>query len=326
MKRQTLNTLFASAATLCLIAATSQEAKAFTLGKWTYARDSFTDSTAFASSNKNSPLYNTTAVGGTAFEIYGIAFSQVGNTVFIAINANMGREGWTTTDDRVPKNTVGANKGIRNIGWGDLIFNFSGKPTFAEANPNQLFGVRFAYGSDSKLTVDGLYKNITTTSVTNINSGWSSFKSYNDYVSTHLGTQKLTGGNKNTPSLGHLAANSPYFDQTKAAPTTIASGVKVANDNFTLLDEAALIAQGLNFTEGLKAGSTPIGSHTFGFSFTRTEEMKGNFIAHLFAECANDGVAIEGEMVPEPMTILGTTLAGFGLLGAKLRKRRQAAS
>lgn len=326
MKRQTINTLFATAAaTLCLISATGQEAKAFGIGKWNYVRDSFTDSTAFASSDKTSSLYRTTAVGGTDFELYGIAISQVGNTIIVGINANLGRGGWTTTDDRIAKNTVGANKGIRNVGWGDLIFNFSGKATFAEATASDLFGVRFAVGSDSTLTADGLYKNITTTSVTSKNSGWSSFNNYNNYVTTHLGTQTLKGGNKNTASLGDLAANSSYFNQGTAAPTTIASGVKVTNDHFTALDEAALIARGLNFAQGLGTGSTPIGSQTFGFSFTRTEEMKGNFMAHLFAECANDGIAIEGEMVPEPTTMLGTAIAGFGFISAKLRKRRQAA-
>ena len=45
----------------------------------------------------------------------------------------------------------------------------------------------------------------------------------------------------------------------------------------------------------------------------------GNYIANLFAECANDAIAIKGsfenvEAVPEPSTWLGT-LVGLSFLG-----------
>ncbi|MEX0269713.1 PEP-CTERM sorting domain-containing protein, partial [Leptolyngbyaceae cyanobacterium UHCC 1019] len=46
-----------------------------------------------------------------------------------------------------------------------------------------------------------------------------------------------------------------------------------------------------------------------------------NFIATLFAECGNDGMAIESAAVPEPTTMAGLALAGSGL--TLLRRRRR---
>ena len=324
LKRLPLTTILGTAAaTVCVISLTSQNASAFgvSLGKWSYVRDSFTDSTGFASSDPRSSLYTTTAVGGTDFEIYGMAMRQDGNTISVALNANLGVGGWTTSDTRVAKNTVGSNAGIRNIGWGELIFNFSGKSKLSEATPNQLFGIKFGQGNDSGLQA-GLYSNITLKSVTSQNSGWGKMSDYNNFVDNHIGT--TTG--KNSSSLGELASNSSYFDQSKAAPTSIATGTKVANDNFKMLDANALTLLGLNFGQGLNAGSSKIGSQTFGFSFTKTEAMKGNFIASLFEECGNDGIAADGsiEAVPEPTTIMGTILGGVGLLTAKRKRNKMA--
>ncbi|NTW21671.1 MAG: PEP-CTERM sorting domain-containing protein [Nostocales cyanobacterium W4_Combined_metabat2_030] len=304
IKRLPLKTLLGTAAvTLCLISASGDKANAFgvALGnQWQYAADSFTDSTLYSQ------------VGGTAFEIYGMAMRQDGNKISVAINANLGLTGWNDANNtNIQKQVGGVNNGLRNIGWGDLIFNFSGKDKFSDAKSNQLFGVHFGLGNDSGVTVAGLYQNITVQSVTAQNSGWGNFTNYNNYV-------KNQGG---VASLGDLAANTSYFNQSGRAPNSIASGTKVANDNFTRLDASALSALGLNFQQGLKAGSTPIGNQTIGFSFNKTEGMNGNFIASLFAECGNDGIVAKGESVPEPTTIMGTIMAGFGFVSARMRKR-----
>ncbi|MGK7927730.1 MAG: PEP-CTERM sorting domain-containing protein, partial [Spirulina sp.] len=76
--------------------------------------------------------------------------------------------------------------------------------------------------------------------------------------------------------------------------------------------------------------------HTFGFSLDKSalEGMlpggMSQFMAHVFLECANDGVALAGtfEMpeaaedidVPEPSALLGLSSLGLAFLA---RKRRQ---
>lgn len=308
MKRLTLNTLLATAAaTTCLLAVTDQQANAFGIG-WNYTKDSFTDSTAYDLVTRQSQ------VGGTSFEIYGLAFRQDGDKITVALNANLDIRGWNDSQNgNIAKQVGGVNNGLRNIGYGDLIFNFSGKAKFSDAKSSELFGIHFGQGNDSGVTTAGLYKDITVESVTTKNSGWGSFTSYNDYVKNHGGVA----------GLGDVAANSSYFDQSTGAPNSIKSGTLVTNSNFQMLNASALGALGLNFNQGL--GSNSLGSQTFGFSFNKTKDMTGNFMASLFAECGNDGIVAKGEMVPEPTTMLGTALAGFGFISARLRRRRQAA-
>ncbi|WP_293148160.1 MULTISPECIES: PEP-CTERM sorting domain-containing protein [unclassified Microcoleus] len=276
---------------LAFIGLQQPKATAATLSNgWNYAIDSFNDG---VTGNQ---------IGGGEFEFYGIAVKETSDRAFIAINSNLSLAGYADTE---------AQRG--NINYGDLFFNFSGQ-NFNTANANgSLFAVRFAAGNDSGVATTGVYSNVTAKSVTQINSGFTNLTQYNDRV-------RSAGG---TPSTGDLAANDPYFQQTGnwTVLNSIDSGTKVGE--ISALTSATLSAMGLDFSQ-----FNAVGSQTIGFSFNKSAMPSGSYIANLFAECANDAIAIKGnfetpsaEAVPEPGTVLGT-LAGFGILGMGAAKRK----
>lgn len=256
---------------------------------WNYAQDSFKDGTG----------------GNGAFEIYGIAVHQQGDQITVGINANTGAGGWYTNPN--PNEVVDGH-----IGWGDLIFNFSGVQ----------YGLRFATKSGSGVAELGLYTDITTKDVTKENHGWESLKAHNNNSGKH-------------DSLGDFKSSEmSYYTDKRNAPVVLASGNKVVNDNFQALGKAELGALGLDFSGAFGVANNILGSQTFGFTFTRTADMLGDFVASLFFECINDGIAIKGNLaenpvipqteVPEPTSIVSLALIGLALSGG-LKKRMQAA-
>ena len=274
-------------AIFCAIFALQQpKATAATLSNgWNYAIDSFNDGVTGG------------RVGGGDFEFYGIAITETSDTTFIAINSNLSLAGYAN-----PRTQRG------NINYGDLFFNFSGQ-NFNTANANgSLFAIRFADGNDSGVATTGVYTNVTAKSVTQINSGFSNLNQYNTRVASQGGT----------PSMGDLAATDPYFEQTgnSTVLNSIDTGTKVGEVNF--LTPETLSALGLNFAQ-----FNAVGSQTIGFSFNKSSMPSGNYIANFFAECANDGIAIQGsfEAVPEPSTWFGT-LVGLSFLGIGAAKRK----
>lgn len=247
--------------------------------------------------------------GGSDFEMFGIAIKQDKETVTVGINAGMGTDG-VTSQWRVDDN---------NINFGDLMFNFG----------ETRYGVHFAEGNDSfdnesgGLAALGLYSDITTKDVTQANNGHESLKKHNNN----------SGGHN---SFGDLKSSEmSYYESSRSAPVSIASGTKVENDGFTALGASAMAEAGLDFSQ---VDEGVAGSHTFGFSFNKTEEMVGDFVAHLFYECLNDGMAIEGNLaavpgnspetgsVPEPSSLLGLSLFGLSVAGNRLRRREGAAN
>jgi len=280
-----------SAAVVCAVTVHQPKAAAATLSNgWNYAIDSFNDGVTGPQ------------IGGGEFEFYGIAVKETSDTAFIAINSNLSLAGYGDT---------AAQRG--NINYGDLFFNFSGQ-NFNTANANgSLFAVRFAEGNDSSVATTGVYSNVTAKNVTQTNSGFLNLAQYNAIVASQGGT----------PSTGDLAANDPYFEQTGkwTVLNSIATGTKVGEINY--LTPATLSALGLNFAQ-----FNARGSQTIGFSFDKSAMPSGRYIANLFAECANDAIAIKSsfekdsaEAVPEPSTWLGT-LAGFSILGIGAAKRK----
>lgn len=276
-----------SVAVFCAIFALQQpKATAATLSNgWNYAIDSFNDGVTGGQ------------VGGGAFEFYGIAIKETSDTAFIAINSNLSLAGYADS---------ASERG--NINYGDLFFNFSGQ-NFNTANENRsLFAVRFAAGNDSGVATTGVYRDVTAKNVTKTNSGFSNLNQFNTRVASQGGT----------PSMGDLAATDPYFEQTGnwTVLNSIDTGTKVGEINF--LTPATLSALGLNFAQ-----FNAVGSQTIGFSFNKSSMPSGNYIANFFAECANDGIAIQGsfEAVPEPSTWFGT-LVGLSFLGIGAAKRK----
>lgn len=122
-------------------------------------------------------------VGGNGYEIYTMAIKETANSIFVALNGNMPLTGIDGT---------GAVDG--NIGWGDLFLNFSGLNFSTASQLGSLFAVRFAGTNDSFAPSIGLYGNVKATSVTGINSGFSSLQAYNQRVSGYCtGPNCLTG-------------------------------------------------------------------------------------------------------------------------------------
>lgn len=234
--------------------------------------------------------------GGTigqnsAYEMYGIATTQQNNRLYIALNGNMPITGAASG---------GALDG--NIGWGDLLINFTSR-SLSQASGN-LFGIRFAATNDSGVSSIGVYSNVTAQSVTGINSGFTTLNAYNSAV-------QAVGG---TPTMADLSATDPYLNPSGAILNSIASGTKIGD--IQALSSADLTSLGLDFGH-----FSATGSQTLGFSFDQSLLPTGNFIATLFAECGNDGMAIESAAVPEPTTMAGLALAGSGL--TLLRRKRR---
>jgi hypothetical protein len=304
MKATVFNTILGTAtATVCLMGVTAAQANAGTLHNgWNYAIDSFNDG-----------VQNGNTVGArSAYEMYGMAVKEdtQNNSIFVAINANLPITG--------AQFNGAADK---HIGWGDLIFNFSGQNLQTANASGNLFGIRFAANSDSGVSSLGVYDNVTLQSVTSTNSGFNS-------LTHHRNTVNNLGG---SASMGDLAYNDPYFAGQITGTHKVLNSIKTGN----LLGGINLIN---DFTGlGLDFGNfSAMGSHTFGFSFDKSLMPVGEFVAHLFAECANDGMALVGELavasvpgdgdvsVPEPSSMLGLLALGLTFAGSRSRKKGQA--
>lgn len=257
-----------------------------------YAIDSFDDG------------FNSGVVGeNSSYEFYGMAIVEDGDNIIVALNANM-----PLTGVEAPA----AQDGI--ISWGDLFFNFSNDNFNTASNNGSLFAIRFAQTNNSGVSAIGVYSNVTAESVTSINNGFSSLNSYNSNV-------QGVGG---TPSLAQLPANTSYFNQTAPVLNVINTGNFVTGIN--MLSSTQLSGFGFDFGQ---LGAT--GSQTIGFSFDKTALPAGDFLANIFAECANDGMVIAGKLehssepVPEPLTILGS-IAGVGFILRRQKGKGKQAS
>jgi len=222
---------------------------------WMYTKDSFEDAT-----------------GSASLEIYGVAVKQVDDTIIVAMNTNMGTAGESNWPNKIRKKIKDGN-----VAFSDFVLDFGDGVKYA---------VHFAAGNDSDSSVTlGLYKDVVLKDVAKENYGFSNLSSY----------KKAVEKQKKTPSLGDLSFSGGYFDvnSTYSVPMSIESGTQVEGDNFTPLTAADLAGMGLDFVSGLDVNNaSELGSHTFGFSFTKTDDMVGDFTGYFFTECRNDGLAI----------------------------------
>ncbi|GAB4136440.1 MAG: hypothetical protein Fur0046_09950 [Cyanobacteria bacterium J069] len=315
MKLQAFKTLLCTAATLGVLALTGSQAQAFQVGGWNYAIDSFNDGTEWDATNKR------LVVGQNSdFEFFGMAFRVLEDRVVFAINSNLSLNGYDLDGARNKK-----------ISYGDLVLNFTNTASF-DAAQSSLFAIRFDSTNDTNVkvvtetrTIDsrgrakvtkttrtsplGLYGGVTTNSLTNVNSGYSSHQQHTTEVAK-------VGG---SASLGDLDANNSYFAYNTAAQTNMKSGSYLGGIN--MLGAADFRALGLNF-----GNFSATGNYTFGFSVDRSLLPVGNFMASLFAECGNDGIVMAGSTaVPEPTTMAGTAIAA-GLMYTRRRRKKQEAS
>jgi hypothetical protein len=200
------------------------------------------------------------------------------------------------------------NGGDDKIAYGDLLFDFTTKGLKGASESSSLFGVKFN----------------TAKSVATQNSGFSNFDQRAGYLPRYS-TESMTELN----NLGDLQTTDAYFDGMRTGDNVILNSIQTGTKegDLSMLTGVQLSGMGLDFGH---FGET--GSRTFGFSFLKPKGFDGNFISTLFAECANDGIALKGistklvvappvKSVPEPFAIAGLAVVG----GALVRKRRAAA-
>jgi PEP-CTERM motif len=308
----------AATATIFFAATAKQTAVAGTLNLgWNYAIDPSYDSL------DEDGMGGITA-GGTIFEIYGMAVKDdvSTNTIWVAISANLPLTGKPTGDfvDGYPVSN-------RNIGFGDLFWDFSGKRNFkAASDSNSLFGIRFAPNNDSNAASTGVYSGVKAKSVVAQNAGFSNLYNHNiNGVFPRVGMDAR---------MGDLDWNdsyySPYLTQGSHSqpetliPNIIESGTKIGD--ITMVADAELMAAGFALDVIPDRLSK---TQTIGFKFDKSLLPVDSYVATLILECNNDAIDLEGkteplppeEAVPEPSTVLATFL-GFGVIGA-WRKRKQ---
>ncbi len=268
------------------------------MAQWNYSMDSFTDG------------HQAGGVVGSnsAFEFYGMAMMEKDGQVYIGMNSNLGLDGY---------NSSLAADGV--ISYGDLFFNFTGDGLDDAAG--NLFAINFANNTNSGASEAGVYQNVTGKNVAGQNSG---FNHLNHHANTVNGLTANTSGGGEGATMGDLASDDAYWqsgvDSKHQVTTSIASGERVGGIN--MLESTTLTSLGLDF-----AGEGGVGSETFGFSFDRSLLPNGDFIAHILAECINDGMAMAGNLtdpsvvppqpVPEPASILGLLAVGGVMLNRK---------
>ena len=167
MKTHNISKLLGIAtATVCVSLAVAPTAQAQVLGSnWTYTMDSFADGNDGG-----------TGVGlKSNYEMYGMAMKAQDGIISIAFNANLALAGQYES----------SVKDDNNIGWGDVLFNFSGKSLKDASAAGELFGIRFAGTNDSGVATTGVFSGVTAQNVAQQNSGFSSFSSYQNTVNNN---------------------------------------------------------------------------------------------------------------------------------------------
>ncbi|MBD2121871.1 XDD3 family exosortase-dependent surface protein [Trichocoleus sp. FACHB-262] len=233
---------------------------------------------------------------GSVFEIYSMAIKDdpLTNSITVAINSNLPVYG-KQTGPQVCTTTRCFDVSNSNIGWGDLILDFSGLGNLQAANNSgQLYGIRFAPTNDSASLTVGVYDNVRLRSVTTENAGYSNFANHNAV------TTNLTG---NQATVGDLAWNDSYFgpytflgsysEPESWMPNVIESGNKIGE--IALLAEKDLVEDGFDPTFGSQKGE-----QVFGLRFAKSLLPVGEFIASLITECVNDAIALISQLAPSP--------------------------
>lgn len=227
------------------------------------------------------------------FDIKAIAVKQTRNTVSFVLNGNTPLGG---------TGAYGLDSTGGTIGWGDLFFNFTGQGFQAANASKSLIGIRFASANNSNVGV-GVYTGVQALDVTAINHGYSSLNQYYNYGFYKPGTQG---------DLATQAATDAYYGNGNSIRPVINSGTYAGG--LTALTSTAWADLPTTFFSG---------SQTFGFSFQKPSGWGKNYIANLFLECGNDGVALtngSSQSVPEPSAVAGLTLFGLVFGGKRVLK------
>ncbi len=291
LKLRSLTSLIGVAG-LCTLLQQPATAAQFHQG-WNYAFDAVNDSLALRPDN-------TRQAGGTIYEIGGLAFKDDVDTdsLWFAISGNLPIYG-----DNIGATQLCPAGDSRcypvpdaNIGWGDLVLDFSGLGNLkAASDARQLYAIRFSPTNDSGAPFLGVYRDVQLASVGPENAGYPTLANNNNML------RILTGGR--TASMGDLAWNDPYYNPYTTSvpfnntanhmPNVIGSGTKVAE--VTLLGRSDLEKAGLD-SSFLPSGTNNI----FGFRIPKSVLQAGQFVATLLTECINDGIALVSQLVATP--------------------------
>ena len=252
--------------------------------------------------------------GGPEYDMRGMAYTTVGNTAYVAVSSSLALGGTTNFPDALNG----------RISLGDMYFNFSGHnlDKASKFTDSQVFGIRFDVTNDSfgnliasPNTSLGVFGNIKTVSLASANQGPFTLDAYNSF-----------GLGRTTNAMGDLQSTtgdvSDYLGYTELVQTNIESGTKLGD--ISLLNRSQLSGLGVNFNHFGSQYDDTASASVFGFSFDRRLMPAGDFTAHLFEECNNDGVAINirgTAAVPEPGAI--AMLVGMGVTGVGLVARRR---
>ena len=312
-------------ATLGLINAIAAPASAGQMHNgWNYGIDAFKDG---ALKHDGS--------GGEKYNIRGFAMKETEDKIFIGLAGGTDWDGHNLS-------SAGGGK----VGWGDMFFNLSPETNFTEmmedygnyTSSQKVYNVKEEY-KDSLLAIKfapndqggeyGLYAVDSLKGITKENSGYANMSAYNKYLNRGDAQSRAMG-----TDLPNKTDVTSYFGTQQRILNVVEEGTKLAS--ITQLDEAALASEGLEFEHFLNGVPTGGYDHTFGFSLDKSalEGMlpggMSQFMAHVFLECANDGVALAGTFnmpeaaedidVPEPSALLGLSSMGLAFLA---RKRRQ---
>lgn len=233
--------------------------------------------------------YDYGRVGASSqYEILNAAVAQDNTNLALAVGGNLPLAGVSNPAAKDGK-----------VGYGAWFLNFAGKSIREASDLGLLYAIVFAANGEA-----ALYSNVKATSNTVDNDGFSSYERINAAVSR-------AGG---SPSAGALSATDAYWGNlSDPILNVMASGTKLGNA--TLLGANALNGSGLT------------GNHQFGFSVSKALLPTGNFIASLWEECGNDGIAVRDsvtatEAVPEPSSILGAIVVGGAAIGRKFRRAK----
>jgi hypothetical protein len=245
-----------------------------------------------------------------------LAVGEDNNNVYVGINGNM---------------PLARNRETRawdnNIGFGDFFLNFSG----------QQYGINFAENNDSDVVQTGVYGNIEGKNVTKGNNGYSGARHYTHYASNETLGSGMSGNTfkeqfetLNQYGTAATSGSNYQWENNREEINVMKSGDRLGDINFLQGDKLDSLATSFD-KQGIQ------GRETIGFGFSKgllpNEVLaSGAFIAHVWLECLNDGVALEGQLspkvssvsasVPETGGAASMALLGLALSGLPMLRRR----